>query len=347
MDESELFGGVDVSKAVDRLKSKDAKTPERQGSKFAVAKREDRTWNGRVYASKLEMRFHKELLQHFEEDEIHTQVRFELQPGYRLDHAAELNRGINYVADFVLGPLETDGHGKPRPGPGAMVIDAKGMVLSSFVTACKLFEYKHRIPVYAVKTLKQLSTYIKKFMITKQVNKPLVDILTSGMPFWVRGYVDSSGFKKDLFVRIAGRQGYLDMVKASLSCFEDTVAKLLPELSEEELEVFEGVCRKVKASLEKKLEEVEDESAAKRTSHEVFDPISSDIVVVGGNPEQIAILRLHVIVEELIEKPDTAPAKKSALATVVRRKLESALPVSAYCHRLNLYPGKYESVTLG
>lgn len=369
-DEDQLFGGVDVRPALASLLTKKADkvaAGRKTGGKFNISPKSERTIEGRTFDSKLEMKMYEELMRHFSPEEVRTQVRFILQPSYCLDGEKDLQRALVYKADFVLGPLAGTAE-RPEPGVGSMVLDAKGMVLSSFVVASKLFEYKWRMPVIAVKSVKQLKGYIEQFKMTQQANQEYVSILTSGRPFVVRGYVNSSGEKADLTVEVIGRNGYLDLVRRSKN--ELDAWEVYPEKGESEpyrisdsaadpsggllvpgneLQIAQEAVTKVKDSLTKKLGEGgEEEGAVRRESKETFTPLSPDVGIINGDPTQLAVMRLRIISREVQggAEPSEAPfkQKKSSSTTVWRKKIEDRLPVGQYCHRLNLYPGKFDSL---
>jgi hypothetical protein len=334
MQESELFGGVPVTAAFSKIQSKSGAAP-RRVSKYNTSPKERRTWEGRVYDSVLEMQMHKLLLQHFPADYIKLQSRFILQPSYCLDSDKAKNRALVYTADFVLGDL-VEGPNGIEPGPGSMVLDAKGQVLASFVMSAKLFEYKFRMPVVVVKNSKQMLEKINLHKNIMNANKEILEVVTAGKPFAIKNYQTSDGQTMDLVVIVCGRQGYLDLVKRSLVALDDV------ELGEEySPESVAAAREKIRASLLKKLEP-EEEAAARRTTSENFTPITPDVVIVNEDPEKLAVMRLQVL-SKVILNPSEA-IKKSKPETLIRAAIERQLPIESYLHRINLYPGKFESV---
>lgn len=299
---------------------------------------------------------YQELLAHFPEEAIQLQTKFILQPSFCLDHSRDMQRALVYKSDFVLGKLEGSTE-RPAPGVGSMVLDAKGMVLPSFVVASKLFEYKFRMPVIAVKTVKQLKTYIEIYKMSTQANQEHVDILTSGRDFWVRGYVNSSGNRSDLWVRVIGREGYLALVNRSLVSLADwdeqphgegilvfgnQVTELF-RVPAADVEDYRQAMVKVKESLEKKRSNGEEEGAA-RQSKEEFHALSPDLGVIGNDPQKLAVLRLQVVISKPDPEQQGVEAKPKKGVTKWRTMIETCLPISSYTHRLNLYPGKFDSL---
>lgn len=338
MDDQELFGGLSVEHAVSKLRTKPQKFQSK--NKWQVSPKDARTWRGKVYDSKLEMRMHQELLEHFPEDYVTHQARFILQPSYCLDYVKDKQRALVYTSDFVLGKLEGK-EGDYIPGIGCMILDAKGVILPAFVMAAKLFEYRHRIPIIAVSSMTRLKHYISEHKKSMNVNNKHVEIITRGKPFWVRDYTDSDGNVSDLLVEVIGRDGYLNLVRDSKTKLADLTVDLL-EVQADELATMREAYEKVSASLDKKLGEVEEESAARRNSTETYSPISPDLVIVNGDPEKLAVMRLRLL--EQTCKEECGKKANSKGVTLWRKKIESQLPISEYRHRLNLYPGKFSEL---
>lgn len=312
--------------------------------KFGVSSKESRTLNGVVYDSKLEMNFHVELLKHFEAHEIQQQVVFELQPGFRNAWDGSWQRPIHYKADFVLGSVTVRADGTNSPGIGSLVLDAKGMILPQFRTACRLFEYQHRKPVFAVKRMKQLRELIEIYKKIKSMDTLLLSKLATGHTFTVNGYCYSDGSVQNITGRIIGREGYLALVRESLDRVAEAASALyaLPEIRDTyDVEMRSEVYTKVKESLEKKLHPAA-EDFTERTSKEVLHPVSPDIMRVDGEEEKIVLLRIDVESSTALGPPLKHANRKPA--TRLRALLEAQLPISRYVHRLNLYPGKYEDI---
>ena len=328
--------------AVVKLKERKAlkeDTPRRQG-KFNASPKEGRTWRGRVYDSKLEMKMHQELLEHFPEEYVHLQSRFLLQPSFCLDHSSELQRALIYRSDFTLGEVFVDEQGFSTPGRNCMILDAKGMVLPSFVVAAKLLEYKYRMPVLAVKTVKQLKVYIETHKKSMEINQQHLDILTSNTPFRVRHYTDSTGTVSDLLVRVIGREGYRELVKRSHEELSAAAELVLAKAGDEEASGHVAAAlEKIAASLTKSMNAVEEEGAARQAKNEVIHPITPDVIMVDSDPAKLAVLRLEVLEQTVISGPVEGKVNKNA--TYWRRRVEQQLPLSRYRHRLNLYPGKF------
>lgn len=339
---------VDISDALHNLQAKKKPSVFRK-SKYNAAPKENRTWQGKVYDSKLEMRMHQELLNHFAAEDIQTQVRFELQPSYCLDYIPDKQRAINYVADFVLGSIDQDERGNPVPGTNCMVLDAKGMVTSSFVTASKLFEYKFRIPVYAVKTIKQLQSLIKKRMSINEIDSKFIQASIPGTLFKVLGYVDSSGNKGNLTARVVGREGYVDLNKRSVEQLDEVVSKLIEGLTGEDLEDMNLAAKGVRSSCLKAAGLVEENTCGARVetvrlSKENLQQVTPELLMLDDDPCKLALLRLEVCDYEPLE---VAPAKKASKSiTALRNMIDSHLPIGSYRHRLNLYPGKYQELLI-
>lgn len=307
--------------------------------KFKVSPKESRTKDGRTYDSKLEMRFHEELLKVLPDEAILTQVSFVLQPGFRSMLDGTWQRPVVYKADFVLGGVE-EKDGILRPTFGSTVLDAKGMILPSFRTASRLFEYRHGKPVHAVKTLKQLKVIMENHILSQRADAQVLQAIAKGMIFEVKGYKSSDGSVSDITAAVSGRQGYKQLLRASLTRLEERI-------EESEKGTFppeeEAVCRFLAEKLRSRLEE-KTEEAVKWQSNERLVALDENVLLVEGEPDKLVLLRLEVLMEKVVQ-PTTKITKKKA-ETAAREAEESRLPIAAYRHRLNLYPGKYDSLSL-
>lgn len=174
-----------------------------------------------------------------------------------------------------------------------------------------------------------------------EISDVLVGILTKSK-FAVNKYESSDGSITDMVCRRAGREGYLRLVKESLEALDSVVAEYAKteEGSAVDPVVLADVRGKIAASLAKKLEESD---APPRSSKEDAVAVTPDILMIDGDPAKIALLRLEVIEEVRLRGPDKTP--KSKPETLLRNAIESKLPVSRYRHRINIYPGKCQSVS--
>ena len=300
-------------------------------NKYGVSAKEDRTWEGRLYASKLEMNFHKTLLEHFPADKIHVQTAFVLQPAFRMSFDKDLRREVRYISDFVIGD-KPDGNIIP---PGSVVIDSKGFRTPEFNILKKLFEHATGHPLHLLKSVKILKQHIPIFKAMQQIDPNLINILSSG-PFVVNGYTSSDGSVAHRKFRIVGREGYLSLVKDSLerlpeiyALASDTVEGFTPEIMRAALETLE-------TSLKKKLEDKDQPS-------EEAAQITPSIAMWEGKPDHVVVIRLEELEKTVVmEGPQGKP--KKATMTAFKTLLEGWLPISRYVHRINLYPGKYTDV---
>jgi hypothetical protein len=106
---------------------------------------EDRSYNGAVYDSKLEMHFAMFLDEH--------QVRYTRQPEFILQDSFELDgktyQPIIYKSDFNI-------HGSKSE----LIVDAKGVETPDFKLKKKMFLFKFRRPLYCLKSVAQLQTLL-------------------------------------------------------------------------------------------------------------------------------------------------------------------------------------------
>lgn len=103
-------------------------------NKYKVSPKEDRTWRGKVYASKGEMRYRRDVL-HLLEKSINDDILIVEQPRFQLgpDHI--------YVPDFLV----------INDGPEAYAIDFKGVETPAFKKAKKLWRKYGRIHLHIVR----------------------------------------------------------------------------------------------------------------------------------------------------------------------------------------------------
>lgn len=164
--------------------------------------------------------------------------------------------------------------------------------------------------------------------------------LTAGTPFQVIGYRNSEGQLLDLVCRPVGREGYHTLNRQSLAALDDAFRRLLadqPELDPETARAAHGALRN---SLLASLDETKE--AVQGPAREALIPVTGDVFLKDGKPEQVVVLRLEVL--RRIVREDVAKKSVRPSAPAVRALLTALLPCGRYLHRLNLYPGKFEAV---
>ena len=105
-------------------------------SRYKISKKEDRTYKGVVYASKVEMEYFKEVVEpgllSGEISKCETQVHYLLQPAFT--YQGKRYQKIDYVADYVLY----------YPNGEILIVDTKlGKVEQSSILKRKLMMYKY------------------------------------------------------------------------------------------------------------------------------------------------------------------------------------------------------------
>jgi hypothetical protein len=305
------------------------------GNKYKVSPVEERTWEGAVYASKLEMKFHQELLKHFRPDQIHLQVAFQLQEGFRMSFDQEYRRPIRYVSDFVIG--------EPPAGnsilPGSVVIDSKGFKTPSFLILKKLFEYVTGHPLWLIKSVKALNLLIPQIQAMQTSNQNIIKTLT-GNAFIVLGYSSSDGTVSHKKFRIIGREGYLRLVQESLDRLHEvhqtTVNALRGNPSNKFTdEMMVAGAKSLEESLRKKLDDREPPTGE-------AGQITPAIGYFENKVDHLIVLRLEEL--EVVKVVDPEKKTKKPTASAFKALLEEQLPIHRYVHRINLYPGKYQDV---
>ena len=126
---------------------------EETAHKFKAAPKADRTHEGVVFGSRLEMNIYIELARLFPDTHIHRQFAFELLPAFE-DSAGRKRQAVTYVADFVISsriPSSVD-----KLAPDQFVIDAKGMPTPIFMLKEKWFAYHFGTVIIAVKSVREL-----------------------------------------------------------------------------------------------------------------------------------------------------------------------------------------------
>jgi hypothetical protein len=169
---------------------------------------------------------------------------------------------------------------------------------------------------------------------------PILIPITSGNCYLVKGYRDSAGTLSDLCCRHTGRQGYLRLTRESLEQLDTAHVKTLAENLGYDPQLVHAAYSALKASLEARLDE--DKERPPYASRESFTPLREDVAFKDNDPTQVVVTRVEVLHEIKREVPEAKPKKASAAH--FRSLIEEKLPIHRYRHRLNLYPGKFETV---
>ena len=125
------------------LQAPKSDAPAQRRGKYNVSPAAERTHDGIVFDSKLEMNAYKLLKDYRIDFEYHTV--FELQPEF--EFRGERIRAINYEGDFLI----------KVPARDSLVVDVKGMVTDVFKLKQKLLAYRHHIKIHCVKSLNALT----------------------------------------------------------------------------------------------------------------------------------------------------------------------------------------------
>jgi hypothetical protein len=136
-------------------------TREKRGSRIVVSKKELRTEDGIVFASRWERRVYVFLRDNFGKESFKLQPSFLLVPAF-VDADGIKRRPIVYKADFIFGPIRSTPDA-PLTGEHC-VIDAKGMQDAVFKMKHKmyLYAYKHSIWLPSrVRDLEQLADHLE------------------------------------------------------------------------------------------------------------------------------------------------------------------------------------------
>lgn len=155
-------------------------------------------------------------------------------------------------------------------------------------------------------------------------------------PFIVRGYHRSDGAVVNLQMRFLPSDGYKQLVRDSIELI-DKFGELLQGAH------YAEARDAVLASLQKTLAEPgEGEEPPKRATHEKLVPMGRHLSLLDADLNNVVIFNMETLDTEVVVEP-TRVVKSSDL-TIAKKKLMACLPVHRYCHRLNLYPGKFEAV---
>lgn len=139
--------GIDVRKQLARLDGQPVppEAPAPRAHKFGVSIAADRTIDGLVFDSKLEMSAYKLLVQ--------WNVQFDRQPSFVIEegfeHAGKKHRAVSYVADFLI-----KGNGEDY------VVDMKGMLTDVFKLKRKLFIKKFSRDLHCIKSVNELANFL-------------------------------------------------------------------------------------------------------------------------------------------------------------------------------------------
>lgn len=150
-----------------RRKSKLDILPEARG-RYKVSPKQDRTVDGIVFDSKWEARVFSLLRAKISKKHLHLQPKFLLQAKFR-DTNGKMIREINYVADFLLGPVLKEDE---LPDVNKhFILDAKGHLTEIYKLKEKLFLYKYRTPIFKIKKLSDVSDIIDRYNTQYNLNK--------------------------------------------------------------------------------------------------------------------------------------------------------------------------------
>lgn len=168
---------------------------------------------------------------------------------------------------------------------------------------------------------------------------PTIEFLTSigDQPFEIHGYQRSDGSVVNLKVRFLPQDGHKQLARESVEVI-DNFGDLIDVMAE-------GARDAVLASLQKTLAEpVEGVEPVKRQSHETLLSISRSQALLDGDPDKLVIFNLEILSEEVLVAPAKIVKSRDEFSAS-KKKLTAALPISRYCFRLNLYPGKYQTLS--
>lgn len=319
-----------------------AKEPLR--SKYHTSPAADRTADGIVYDSKLEMGLHRALVSSLDSRvRISRQVPFNLAPSFRLSAGGPLRRAVSYVADFVLDPgWGFDGtNGLPA---GCQVLDAKGMVTDVYALKKKLFEARYDTVLQEVKSLSSIHKIKETMEQMLTIDPALARTVTAGV-FKVSGYQSKSeNTVSDLTLMVIGRAGYENLARLSLAALDTTAAPLVPCWADYG---FKGAAEAEEAvgEVRKSLEKVLNPESEATHGKEARVQISPNLMFTDGDAGKVVVLRMMKIREENVRPLD--PEKKASAKrgkTLFKEALLKQLPAGNYLHRVNLYPGTYEGI---
>lgn len=344
-------------------------------NKYNISPKELRTTaSGVVCASKLEKQMHEVLERKIPAEEFHTQVKFVLQPGFALPHAPDRIREVSYVADFVLGSLITDSDGSLRPGPGSLVIDAKGVETPIFSRSQKMFAYVYGHEVHAVRSVRQLGLMLSRYADLRRINSTMLEFMkdqmiknmTAGSALEILGYKKSSGAVSDMTVKLTSTMEpdspdnvYEQLVRQSIAMLTDNQPELIAHVTalvsdsaryskcppKEQLPAtIRGVIDKMVTELLGALDKMRtpaDERKTKETS-ETLIPACYNLSLVNGVADFMVLHRVVRISETVVVKPEAKI--KNVTASAIKEIIEGKLPLKAWVWRLNLYPGSYDSL---
>lgn len=138
--------GIDLNKAKVKVPQAAESHLQKPGGKYHVSPKEERTCDGIVFDSKLELTAYQRLKQlgvPFDRQPV-----FELQPAFKGPEGATV-RAIKYVADFAV---------KDRDGK-TLIIDMKGMLTKEYKLKQKLMAFRGLV-IHNIKTLPQLVAFL-------------------------------------------------------------------------------------------------------------------------------------------------------------------------------------------
>lgn len=128
--------------------------------RIRVSPKDQRTYDGELFASKWEMNAYKILCARVGKERITKQPVFLLQERTR-DASDVWHRSIRYMADFMVGPPRNSESEPVKEGQ--LIIDAKGMRTRSFDDKRKMVAAKYGAVIHAPKNQSQLLEILRKY----------------------------------------------------------------------------------------------------------------------------------------------------------------------------------------
>lgn len=151
--------------------------------------------------------------------------------------------------------------------------------------------------------------------------------------------MDGEGLRSDITVVVIGRDGYKDMVRKSRE-------ELQMKLSQLTASDYHDAAQELLTSWDKTLSGVPTTRAYAESL--AFSDAPEDFQYVcgwSGSPDRIHITHLRRVVESKYADNPPKHIAKSAAKTVAKKALTDSLPLGSYIGRLNLYPGKFKTVS--
>lgn len=158
--------------------------------------------------------------------------------------------------------------------------------------------------------------------------------VAEGKPVSIKGYRSDSGEVIDYVVRVIGRTGYMNLVNFARQALLKSASMMVDPIEKQAASELLTSWGNTLAG----------KSGGRNFGEQLSDAdISRGWTVIPG---EHGVALFHVQVEKKDVLTPSEKQTKSSDKTLAKKKLTDNSPLGVYLGRLNLYPGKFDSITI-